>query len=204
MTFQGNPKPYTPPTHPATIIRYIMAVPYLSTAAPWLNLNCPGSSLSKKPNGNTATSTSSSFPPSPWHSPPTGQECPEGATLSHKQRRRGIPPAPCRKPYYTEAHPYKPVSVSLHLLDERFGIPRDDELLIGRDDEAAHGGIRRRDLPLHAMHQIFSSSTCTPRYSRLCSSSLRRCSWFSPIPAVNTMASSPPSAAMNPPIYLVI
>ena len=91
MTFQGNPKPYTPPTHPATIIRYIMAVPYLSTAAPWLNLNCPGSSLSKKPNGNTATSTSSSFPPSPWHSPPTGQECPEGATLSHKQRRRGIP-----------------------------------------------------------------------------------------------------------------
>ena len=28
MTFQGNPKPYTPPTQPATITRSPVAAPY--------------------------------------------------------------------------------------------------------------------------------------------------------------------------------
>ena len=82
----------------------------------------------------------------------------------------------------------------------------DGELLVGgqHDDLDVAFGVGEHVQSLRSSSRSPRSRTTTPRYSMSSMTSLRIYELFSPMPPVKTMASTPPSAAANEPIYFLM
>lgn len=81
------------------------------------------------------------------------------------------------------------------LPDERLGVPRDDQFLVGGDDKRPYGRIRRGDFLLLAAAFVGLLVHLQPEITEGSENFPTQIDLVSPMPAVKTMASTPPRAA---------